>query len=108
MLINTRAIYPIDVIAGNATYPEVSEVLEKIKRLSKKIWTLNATEIALEMGDPIFSNIVMLGALSALDLFPLDRETFQEVIGEILPTYRMEANLEAYARGREAILNATN
>lgn len=103
MLINTRPIYPIDVIAGNAAYPELSVVLRKIQKLSRGIWTLNATEIGLELGDPIFSNIVMLGALSALNLLPLRREGFQEIIQEMLPSHKLELNMNAFDRGREAV-----
>jgi indolepyruvate ferredoxin oxidoreductase beta subunit len=103
MLINTRPIYPIDVIAGNAAYPELSVVLGKIRRLSRGVWTLNATEIGLELGDPIFSNIVMLGALSALDLLPLHREGFQNVIQEMLPSHKLHLNMNAFDRGREAV-----
>jgi indolepyruvate ferredoxin oxidoreductase beta subunit len=66
-LLNTRPIHPLDVISGDVTYPEVSKVVNKIQELSRRVWTLNATEIALEMGDPIFSNMVMLGALSSID-----------------------------------------
>jgi indolepyruvate ferredoxin oxidoreductase, beta subunit len=102
-IMNTRPIYPMDVIAGNVNYPELTIVLGEIKNLSLKVWTLNATEIALEMGNPLFSNIVMLGALSALELLPLDRETFQTVIKEILPKDSIEANLTAHDRGREVI-----
>ena len=103
MLINTRPIYPMDVIAGNATYPEVNTVLEKVHHLSERIWTINATEIALEMGDPIFSNMVMIGAFSVLDLLPLNRSWFQEVIEDLLPAKKLSSNLDAFDRGREAI-----
>ena len=103
MLINTRPIYPIDVIAGNAAYPEISVVLKKIQRLSRRVWTLNATEIGLELGDPIFSNIVMLGALSATDLLPVHREGFQSVIQEILPSHKLQLNIEAFERGKAAV-----
>ncbi len=103
MLINTRPIYPIDVIAGNAAYPELSVVLKKIQRLSRRVWTLNATEIGLELGDPIFSNIVMIGALSALDLLPLNREGFQNVIQEMLPSHKLPLNMNAFDRGREQV-----
>lgn len=103
MLINTRPIYPIDVIAGNAVYPEISVVLKKIQRLSRRVWTLNATEIGLELGDPIFSNIVMLGALSATDLLPVHREEFQSVIQEILPSHKLQLNIEAFERGKAAV-----
>lgn len=102
-LLNTRPIHPIDVISGDATYPEVSKVIDRIQELSRRVWTLNATEIALEMGDPIFSNIVMLGALCAIDVLPLSRQVFEEVIKELLPSQRLEENLKAFDRGKEAV-----
>lgn len=107
LLINTRPIYPMDVIAGNATYPEVDTVLEKIHKLSQKVWTINATEIALEMGDPIFSNMVMIGAFSDLELLPVNRPGFQEVIEDVLPAKKLTSNLDAFDRGREAIKEHT-
>jgi len=107
LLINTRPIYPTDVIAGNAVYPEVDTVLEKVHNLSQRVWTINATEIALEMGDPIFSNMVMIGALSVLDLLPLNRTGFQEVIEDLLPPKRLSSNLDAFDRGKEAIKEHT-
>jgi indolepyruvate ferredoxin oxidoreductase beta subunit len=103
MLINTRPIYPIDVIAGNVVYPEISVVLKNIRRLSRRVWTLNATEIGLELGDPILSNIVMLGALSVLDLVPLHWEEFQNTIQEWLPSHKLHLNMEAFSRGRVAV-----
>jgi len=107
MLINTRPVYPIDVIAGNTTYPQLSVILEKLLKLSRKVWKLNATEIGLELGDPIFSNIVMLGALSALDLLPLSREGFQNAIRELLPSFRLDPNMEAFDRGKRAVEEVT-
>jgi len=102
-LLNTRAIHPIDVISGDATYPEVSKVISKIKELSRRVWTLNATDIALEMGDPIFSNIVMLGALCAIDILPIDREGFESVIQDLLPSRLLDENMKAFDRGRETV-----
>jgi len=102
-LLNTRPIHPIDVISGDATYPEVSKVIAKIKELSLRVWILNATEIALGMGDPIFSNIVMLGALSAIQVLPVDRQAFEEVVRDLLPSRTMMENLRAFDRGREMV-----
>ncbi len=102
-LLNTRTIHPIDVISGDATYPEVSRIISKIKELSRRVWTLNATEIALEMGDPIFSNIVMLGALCAMDVLPINREGFESVIKDLLPSRRLDENMKAFDKGREVV-----
>ncbi len=102
-LLNTRPIHPIDVISGNATYPEVSKVISKVKELSRRVWTLNATEIALEMGDPIFSNMVILGALCAVDVLPINRQGFETVIRDLLPSRLLEENLKAFDKGREVV-----
>jgi indolepyruvate ferredoxin oxidoreductase beta subunit len=102
-LLNTRPIYPIDVISGNATYPEVSKVISKVKELSRRVWTLNATEIALEIGDPIFSNIVMLGALCAIDVLPIHRQGFETIIQDLLPSRLLEENLKAFDKGGEVV-----
>lgn len=102
-LLNTRPIHPMDVISGNATYPEVSKVIAKIKELSRRVWTLNATEVALEMGDPIFSNIVMLGALCAIEVLPIHRPEFQLVIQYLLPSRTVDENMKAFDKGREMV-----
>jgi len=102
-LLNTRPIHPMDVISGNATYPEVSKVVAKIKELSRRVWTLNATEVALEMGDPIFSNIVMLGALCAMEVLPIHRQGFESVITDLLPSRTLDENMKAFDKGKEVV-----
>jgi len=102
-LLNTRPIYPIEVISGNTTYPEVSKVVARIKGLSRRVWTLNATEVALEMGDPIFANIVMLGALSAMGVLPIHRQGFESVITDLLPSRTLNENMKAFDQGREVV-----
>ena len=102
-LLNTRPIHPLDVISGNAVYPELSEVVSRIQELSRRVWSLNATEIALEMGDPIFANMAMLGALSAIDVLPFDRQGFETTITALLPSHRLSDNLMAFDKGSEAV-----
>jgi indolepyruvate ferredoxin oxidoreductase beta subunit len=102
-LINTRPIFPMDVISGNATYPEISKVIAKIQSLSRKTWSVNATEIALDMGDPIFSNMAMLGALSATNSLPIDRQGFEETIKELLPLHKLSDNLKAFDEGSAGV-----
>jgi len=102
-LVNTRPIQPMDVISGNTTYPEVSKVIAKIKELSRRVWTLNATEFALEMGDPIFSNIIMLGALCAIEVLPIHRQGFELAIKDLLPSRTLDENMKAFDKGREVV-----
>jgi indolepyruvate ferredoxin oxidoreductase beta subunit len=102
-LLNTRPIHPMDVISGNVPYPEISKVVARIKELSRRVWTLNATEVALEMGDPIFSNVVMLGALCAIEALPINRKGFESVIKDLLPSRTVDENMKAFDEGRERV-----
>lgn len=102
-LLNTRPIYPIDVISGDNPYPEVPRVIAKIKELSRRVWTLNATEIALEMGDPIFSNMIMIGALCAIEVLPIHRQGFESAVTDLLPSRTLDENMKAFDKGREMV-----
>jgi indolepyruvate ferredoxin oxidoreductase beta subunit len=102
-LLNTRPIHPMDVISGNVPYPEISKVVARIKELSRRVWTLNATEVALEMGDPIFSNVVMLGGLCAIEALPVNRQRFESVIKDLLPSRTVDENMKAFDEGRERV-----
>jgi indolepyruvate ferredoxin oxidoreductase beta subunit len=106
-ILNTRPIHPMDVISGNAAYPELTDVLQKLGQLSRRLWTLNATEIALDMGDPIFSNMAMLGAFCSVGILPLDRKDFEAAVSELLPARRLTENLEAFDRGGKAVREVT-
>jgi len=78
ILSNTRAIHPVGVIAGELQYPSI----EEIKNLG---------------------NIIMLGAFSGLSALPLEKESFREVILEMMPEDKLDMNLKAYELGAEML-----
>ncbi|MCG8566179.1 MAG: indolepyruvate oxidoreductase subunit beta [Desulfobacterales bacterium] len=102
---NVRPIYPIGVIAGQDTYPPVSDILDKLTLLSSKLWTLNATELALEMGNVLYSNMIMLGALASMELpaLPMKRESFAAVLKMLIKDSLVAKNMEAFDRGMTAV-----
>jgi indolepyruvate ferredoxin oxidoreductase beta subunit len=55
------------------------------------------------MGDPIFSNIVMLGALCAMDVLPINRERFESVMKDLLSSQRLDENMKAFDCGRQGV-----
>ena len=103
VLSNTRPIHPIGVIAGNDAYPTIEEIIASVKELSADAWFVNATDQALKMGNPIYGNIIMLGALAGTGILPLDRDVFSAVIKENFPPDKLEVNLQAYDFGAELI-----
>lgn len=64
-----------------------------------KLVEVPAREIASSLGSLLAENMVMLGALSALDGFPLDRAGLAAAAAEVLPPALLEVNLRALDAG---------
>ncbi len=103
VLCNTRPIHAIGVISGDQKYPPMDDIKSWIAELSDACWFLEATEKALEMGNPIFGNIMMIGAVAGIGVLPLDRTDFEAVIADALSADKLEVNLRAYDVGAEMI-----
>jgi indolepyruvate ferredoxin oxidoreductase beta subunit len=102
VLVNMRPIYPVGVITGEADNPSPEQIREAVSALSAEAHFLDATAEAIELGNPILGNIVMIGAVAALGVLPVDQGLFEEVIRDGMPAPRIEANLRAFAIGEEA------
>jgi len=102
-IVNTRSIFPIEVTAGDERYPDMEEIQSALSKLCKKVYYINAVERAMELGSPIMSNMIMMGALLALELLPLSVKEFSEVLSRNLPDKHLEINLKAIEEGRKAI-----
>jgi indolepyruvate ferredoxin oxidoreductase beta subunit len=100
-VVNSRPIYPTAVTVGEAEYPSLEKIKQTIYELARKAWFIDATEIALSFGSPIFTNIIMVGALAGTNLLPLNRKKFEEAIKESFPSTHVADNLKAFARGLE-------
>lgn len=105
VLCNMRPIHAIGVISGEAQYPEADQLQQWINGLSQKAWFLNATEAAMAMGNPIFGNIMLVGALAATGVLPLDRDHFETTITRMVPDSKVAQNLIAFDKGKALIRN---
>ena len=101
-IINPRPIYSIDVTGGQAEYPDLDKLMETIKELSAKTWTINATEEAQKMGNAIFANVILIGALIGSGALPLDEKSLEPVLRETFPK-EVEANMTAFQKGMELV-----
>jgi indolepyruvate ferredoxin oxidoreductase beta subunit len=103
VLCNLRPIHPIGVISGEVSYPSVDELENWVTELTQDSWFVNATDAAMKMGNPIYGNIMMIGALAGVGELPLDRQDFKEVISRSMPADKVEDNLCAYDMGVDMI-----
>ncbi len=99
VICNTRPVHAIGVISGEHQYPPVDEIKSWVQELSEACWFLEATDKALELGNPILGNIMMIGAAAGIGALPLDRKDFEAAITETLSADKLELNLQAYDLG---------
>ena len=101
-LVNSRITAPVEVISGMVSYPEMKDLLGLLEKVTKKVITFDATGVAEEAGDPIATNIVMLGALVESGLLPFSDELMMNTLKESIRPRFLELNLKAYDLGRKA------
>ncbi|MBP1738809.1 MAG: indolepyruvate oxidoreductase [Deltaproteobacteria bacterium] len=99
VLCNMRPIQFVAVICGDQPYPALDTIIQSIRELSKQAWFLNTTDAALKLGNPILGNIMIVGALVATGLLPLDRDSFKAAIGRVVSPEKAKVNLAAFEQG---------
>ena len=98
-LTNFRSMYPVGVLSKRSVYPDLEKLKAAIQRLSKSSWFLDATDMAMELGSPIMTNIVMLGALVGSNSIPLSIEDVEEEVKATFPGSKSNLNLRALKKG---------
>ncbi len=106
VLVNTRAIHPVGVIAGDSEYPPLEKIEGALRELTPYVWMLDATEEATKLGNPILSNIIMIGAVSGLNLLPVGMAEFKSVIRDFFPQKLLDVNRRAFEIGKGKVTSA--
>jgi len=102
VIINTRVTAPVEVVSGMRTYPDMEKMLGLLRSVTDEIHLFDATGIAEEAGDPITTNIVMLGAITRSGLLPYDEEAVVETLKAGLKPRFLEMNMRAFELGKKA------
>ena len=103
VITNMRPVRSIGVISGKQIYPDDEKIKEWIKALSCRAWFLDTTEAATRLGNPIFGNVMLVGAMAQTGDLPLDKSTFEAVVRARMPESKVAINLEAFDIGKELI-----
>lgn len=101
ILVNDYEIVPVTVSSGAAIYPDDKSIWESVNLFTDRNYWIKGVEIAEELGNVKVSNVVVLGALSAL--MGMDADQWLPVISSRVPVKYQELNRLAFQQGREAI-----
>ena len=74
----TKIVYNTHPIIPSSTdkpYPSVDSITKVLKENFKHVLPINGTELAIEAGSVLALNMVLLGAVTADDNFPLSKES---------------------------------
>jgi len=101
-LVNTRVTAPVEVISGLVAYPDMGKMMGLLRQVTGYVKAFDATAVAEEAGDPITTNIVMLGALTASGVLPYGEDVMVETIKAGLRPQFIELNMRAFDLGKKA------
>lgn len=94
LIINDWRIDPITVVTGAAEYPK--DIIETLRE-SHKVYTINAMEEAVKLGNSKAFNIIVLGMAARHMDFP--EEAWLKVIQRTVPQKTIEINEKAFLIG---------
>jgi indolepyruvate ferredoxin oxidoreductase beta subunit len=100
-IINNYEQPPQSVSLGVDTYPDDAAIAAALERQTNRVYFVEGSGRARELGNPRTLNIFMLGCLSMFA--PLDIATWKDCISRRLPEKIREINLTAFEMGRKEI-----
>lgn len=98
VIVSPRPIYPIWVLSGQAKYPPVEEVLQKLGELVAEVRVVKAIQ---EGETGLAANVVIVGALAGSGMLPIALQNFEDSIREIFAPKDLDLNLQAFRKGVE-------
>jgi len=107
VLMNSRVQHPIIETGAHmkdkvAKYMSAEDVRSRLAQVTDKIAVLDALGIAKKVGNPLTENMVMLGAISTLEAFPVPIDALKQSIAENVPKKAVDVNLKAFDLGKQA------
>jgi indolepyruvate ferredoxin oxidoreductase beta subunit len=97
ILANDYEVVPGSVVDAAEHYPH--HAFEFLRQKGYRLLVLPASAMARELGDGRMANIVLTGALSTL--LPISHEIWLDTLQSRIPEKVRQANLRAFAAGRE-------
>jgi indolepyruvate ferredoxin oxidoreductase beta subunit len=104
VLANSLVMHPVTETDGivrkdRKSYTGIEDVDSRMKEVASRVIRMDARGIASSLGSPLAENMVMLGALSALEGFPLERIDLEKAAGVVSPAALAGVNIAAVGRG---------
>lgn len=104
-IVNNQAIPPLSVLAGNEQYPGDGEIASILKQRTDRIYFVDGTRQARELGDVRMLNMFMLGCVSVFVPF-IKVGVWKDSLCQRIPPKSQKINITAFDLGRKEIRGA--
>lgn len=108
VIMSSEHIPPSELAARNVPYPSDEEIRAKIHLFTDKVIVLKAAALAKEAGNNLAQNNVLLGALAAVEGFPVRIESLLEALRELVPQRHVDVNIKAFMLGKKTAKQQLN
>ena len=82
-------------------YPDVELIENDIRSVSNNVIILDANKLAIEAGNILTANVVLLGVLAGINRIPLSKGVLKETVQQFVPKKALDVNLTAFEMGAE-------
>lgn len=103
VVMNLGRVMPGVLSRQGKPYPAIEEILDQIRAVAASVHTVDAGAAAEKNGGTQGLNVLMLGALSALNLLPLTEAQLLSAIERRSSKKSLGRNRQAFALGRKAM-----
>ena len=103
-IVNNQALPPLSVSLGKARYPGDEEIIDILKKRTDRVFFIDGTRRARELGNIRTLNIFMLGCVSLF--MPFKVKAWKDSIFQRLPASIRQINITAFDQGRKEIQGA--
>jgi indolepyruvate ferredoxin oxidoreductase beta subunit len=107
VITNLAPLPPFTVATGSGTYPDLDKLQGFIQAKTAKLIALDAAALAIEAGNILSVNMVLLGALFQTGTVPIPSQRVKEAIVKITRKTFLESNLTAFDLGFSAASSIT-
>ncbi len=102
VITNLAPLPPFTVAVGSGIYPDLDVLQSLIRAKTAHLIAFDAEALAIEAGNVLSVNMVLLGALIQTGKIPLSSETVKEAIKTKTKKAFVESNLKAFELGFSA------
>lgn len=102
-ILSTSRVVPYSLTASGATYPDVDALHREVMRVAGRTCVLDAASLATEAGNVRAVGPVMLGALAAADVLPVEATLLRQTLMDLSGDRRREVGLRAFDLGARSV-----